>query len=75
MVQISARQLTDRDSQTPAMMQSIETLRISDHAYSIALSAKKYDKKITFSDAALNELAVKACPARFARYDGSGVPR
>jgi phosphate:Na+ symporter len=62
MVQISARQLTDKDSRTlTQMMQSIGDFeRISDHAYSIALSAKEmYDKKITFSDAALNELAVK----------------
>jgi phosphate:Na+ symporter len=62
MVQISARQLTDKDSRTlTQMMQSIGDFeRISDHAYSIALSAKEmYDKKIIFSDAALNELAVK----------------
>jgi len=62
MVQISARKLTDKDSRTlTQMMQSIGDLeRISDHAYSIALSAREmYDKRITFSETALNELAVQ----------------
>lgn len=62
MVQISARRLTDKDNRIlTQLMQSLGDLeRISDHSYSIALSAKEmYDKKITFSDAANRELAVQ----------------
>ena len=61
MVQISARQLTDNDNRIlTQMMQSIGDLeRISDHSYSIALSAREmYDRKISFSNEAQNELAV-----------------
>ncbi|HHW94011.1 MAG TPA: Na/Pi cotransporter family protein [Clostridiaceae bacterium] len=62
MVQISTRQLTDHDTRIlTQMMQSIGDLeRISDHSYSIALSARDmYDRKLTFSKAAQNEIATQ----------------
>ncbi|HZK41523.1 MAG TPA: Na/Pi cotransporter family protein [Clostridia bacterium] len=61
MVQISARQLTDREKRIlTQLMQSLSDFeRISDHALSIAISAKEMsDKQICFSDAAISELAI-----------------
>lgn len=61
MIQISTRQLTDREKRTlTRLMQCIGDFeRISDHAYSLSLSAKEmHDKQLCFSDAALSELAI-----------------
>lgn len=61
MVQISARQLTDREKRLlTQLMQSLSDFeRISDHALSIAMSAKEMsDKQICFSDSAISELAI-----------------
>lgn len=61
MIQISTRQLTDREKRTlTRLMQCIGDFeRISDHAYSLSLSAKEmHDKQLCFSDAALVELGI-----------------
>lgn len=61
MVQISARQLTDGEKRLlTQLMQSLSDFeRISDHALSIATSAKEMsDKQIYFSEAATDELTI-----------------
>ena len=61
MVQIRARQLTDREKrELTLLMQSLSDFeRMSDHALSLAYSAKEMnEKQIVFSDAAIDELAV-----------------
>ena len=61
MVQINAKQVTDQEKLLlTRLMRSLSDLeRISDHALGIALSAKEmHDKQLSFSDAALSELAV-----------------
>lgn len=61
MVQISTRQLTDRDKRELTLfMQSLGDFeRMSDHALSLAYSAKEMEEKqIVFSEAAVDELAV-----------------
>jgi phosphate:Na+ symporter len=61
MIQISARQLTDREKrELTLLMQSLSDFeRMSDHALSLAYSAREMsEKQIVFSDAAIDELAV-----------------
>ena len=61
MIQISARQLTDRDNRVLSLLlQSLTDFeRISDHSLNIAMSAKEmYEKKIRFSDSAVEELGI-----------------
>ena len=61
MIQISARQLTDRDNRILSLLlQSLTDFeRISDHSLNIAMSAKEmYEKKIRFSDSAVEELGI-----------------
>ncbi|MGI6617564.1 MAG: Na/Pi cotransporter family protein [Saccharofermentanales bacterium] len=61
MVKLSGSKLTDSDSRILSLLLKClgDYERISDHAFSIALSGKEmYDKKIDFSREATNELAV-----------------
>ena len=61
MIQISAHRLTDREQrELTLLMQSLSDFeRMSDHALSLAYSAKEMnDKQIVFSDSAVDELAL-----------------